>query len=340
MAVKSKSLMLATVVSWAVLGTTSLCSQSLLAQSASAEEPLRSQTKSATTAESAIAPPASQQRKNRDQPPSTKPRDQWDRATQLLGAAKAGDRDAQYDLFAVIDWCNIILKSYFTTDGRPLTLEEGLERAVNASQKRQAQEEFPHCHRFQDHNVDLELGSAEYWLDRASQSGQPLAQAETARRRLDQDFLNNAVPLSRNPSTGISISIPSGAPPDRRAVDLLRAAVKSLNPQVLEIIGDEQTALHGSRNNETVDRFAWIYVACQRGLDCSDTSQLAKDCAANCDVSTPEGLIMAWSGDEWPAVQQRAREINAKLDAGQWDELGLGSRSKCPVVTTTQQNIC
>jgi len=27
---------------------------------------------------------------------------------------------------------------------------------------------------------------------------------------------------------------------------------------------------------------------------------------------------------DWPAVQQRANEINSKLDAGQWDELGLG----------------
>jgi hypothetical protein len=213
---------------------------------------------------------------------------------------------------------------YFTHEDTPLTLDEGVEKAANESQKQQAQEGFIHCHQFQDHNVAHKLGSAEYWLGRATQSGQPLAQAVTARRRLDQDFRINAVPLFSNPSTGMSISIPSGAPPDRRAVDLLRAAVKSLNPQVLEIIGNEQTELHGSRMGETVDRFAWIYVACQRGLNCSATSHLAKDCPTNCDVSTPEGIIMAWSRGEWPAVQQRARELNAKLDAGKWDELGLG----------------
>ena len=27
----------------------------------------------------------------------------------------------------------------------------------------------------------------------------------------------------------------------------------------------------------------------------------------------------------WAPVQERVQEINAKLDAGQWDELGLGS---------------
>ena len=37
------------------------------------------------------------------------------------------------------------------------------------------------------------------------------------------------------------------------------------------------------------------------------------------------GNLVVVAGDEWPAVQQRAQEISAKLDAGQWDELGLGS---------------
>jgi len=133
------------------------------------------------------------------------------------------------------------------------------------------------------------------------------------------------VPLTTgHPMSGFSLSIPSGAPPDPRPVDLLRAAVRSRLPQVLEIIGLEQTELHGSRNAETVDRFAWIYVACLRGLDCSATSHWAKDCPKGCDVSTPEGIIAAWSRDEWPGVQQRAKEINAKLDAGRWGELGIG----------------
>jgi hypothetical protein len=289
-------------------------SQELLAEPVSASDvgPTQSEKRSTVFAVSDISTLA------------TKPSDDWELANQLLGAAKTGDRDAQYRLFAVIDDCETLMDYYFTYESTPLTLDEGLAKTPNASQKHQAREGFAHCRRFQEHNVALELGSAEYWLERATQSGQPLAQAVTARRRLDQDSRNTAVPLVGNPSTGMSISIPSGAPPDRRAVDLLRAAVKSLDPQVLEIIGDEQTELHGSRMGETVDRFAWIYVACQRGLNCSATSQLATDCPTNCDTSTPEGIIMAWSRDEWPAVQQRARDINAKLNAGKWGELGLG----------------
>ncbi len=251
-----------------------------------------------------------------------KPHDDWDLANQLLGAAKAGDRDAQYRLFAVIDDCETLMNYYFTQESTRLTLDEGLEKTANAAQRDQAQKGFAHCHRFQEHNVALELGSAEYWLERATQNGQPLAQAVTARKMLDRDSQDTAVPLFSTSS--FSVTIPSGAPPDRRAVDLLRAAVKSLDPQVLEIVGEEQTELHGSRMGETVDRFAWIYVACQRGLNCSATSHWATDCPKDCDVSTPEGIIMAWSREEWPAVQQRAKDINAKLDTGKWNELGFG----------------
>lgn len=111
---------------------------------------------------------------------------------------------------------------------------------------------------------------------------------------------------------------------NRRAVDLLHAAVKSLDPQVLEIIGGAQMELHGSRNAEIADRYAWLHAACQRGLNCSATSHWATDCSENCDVSSPDGIIKGWSRDQWPAVQLRAKEISAQLDAGKWDELGLG----------------
>ena len=251
-------------------------------------------------------------------------RDDWERASEWLVAAKAGNRDAQYHLFAVIDDCTMLLDYYFTQDGTPLTLDEGLKKTVNASQLHQAEESFDHCHRFREHNIALELGSAEHWLDAATKNGQPLAEAVTARRQLDQDAQDTAVPLGSSKNGGLSFTIPSGAQPDRRAVDLLRSAVQSLEPSVLEIIGDEQTALHGSRMSETVDRYAWIYVACQRGLDCSATSHYAIDCPQGCDTSTPETILMAWSGDEWSAVQQRAAEIRAKLGASKWNELGLG----------------
>jgi hypothetical protein len=106
--------------------------------------------------------------------------------------------------------------------------------------------------------------------------------------------------------------------------ELLRAAVKSLDPQVLDTIGRVQLLLNLSNPDSNIEYFAWTYVACQRGLNCSPTSHWAQDCPNNCNASTPASVMMGWSGSDWPAVQQRADEINAKLDAGQWDELGLG----------------
>jgi hypothetical protein len=245
-------------------------------------------------------------------------------------AAKAGDLGAQYNLFAVIDYCKTILDFYFTKDRTPLTLDEGLEMAPNASIKHYAQEAFPHCHRFREHNVALELGTAEYWLERAAQSGQPLAQAVTAERILDRKFqtaleqleverLGDPVPRG----TAIAVANFVGPAPDPQAVALLRAAVTSLEPGVLEIIGRAQFHLRPFTRYDTVNEMAWVYIACQRGADCSPTSHWATNCSGNCDISTPDGIVKGWSRDEWPAVQQRAKEINAKLIAGKWDELGL-----------------
>jgi len=251
-----------------------------------------------------------------------KSRNDWELAHQLLSAAQAGDPDAQYYLSAVINYCEGAMNLYFTQRGERLTLAEGLAKAAKRSQEYNAQEAFDRCHQFQETDATAELGSAQDWLDSATRNGQPIAQATTADRMLTQDYLKNAIPVGSQ--NGMTIGISSGAPPDPQAVALLRAAVKSVEPEVLEIIGLEQNQLQTSRLARTVDEIAWIYVACQRGLNCSATSHWAVDCPDNCNVSTPESIIMAWSRDDWPAVQARANEINANIDAGRWDALRIG----------------
>jgi SAM-dependent methyltransferase len=64
-----------------------------------------------------------------------------------------------------------------------------------------------------------------------------------------------------------------------------------------------------------------------------ETRNRATDCSENCNVSSPDGIVKGWSRDQWPAVQQRAKEISAKLDAGKWDELGLGRWARRPHLT-------
>jgi hypothetical protein len=256
-----------------------------------------------------------------------KSRNDWEYAHQLLLDAKAGNADAQYYLWTLIGYCNNIMDLYFSEQGKPLTLDEGLLKAAKVSQIRhvdqvpQAQEGFDRCHEFREHDA-TDLGNTEDWLRKATLAGQPIAQATTAERRLFQDFMKAAVSRGAFQATPLTAAPPIGGAIDPR--ELLRSAVKSLDPQVLETVGQVQYLLDPSSSDSNVEHFAWAYVACQRGLNCSPTSHWAQDCPSNCNVSTPAGVMMGWSGSEWPDVEQRANEINAKLDAGRWDELGLG----------------
>lgn len=43
-----------------------------------------------------------------------------------------------------------------------------------------------------------------------------------------------------------------------------------------------------------------------------------------CDTSSPVSLVRSRAGSTWPNVQERAQDISAKLDTGQWSDLGLG----------------
>jgi hypothetical protein len=74
---------------------------------------------------------------------------------------------------------------------------------------------------------------------------------------------------------------------------------------------------------------AWLLVACQRGYDCSSKSEwlmmsctYTQQCAS---YANPTDFVRDAAGDDWPDVQQRAREIADSIDAGRWNELGLSA---------------
>ena len=110
---------------------------------------------------------------------------------------------------------------------------------------------------------------------------------------------------------------------------LLRDAAASKDPAVLYEIASDQALLHrtDSRAQNEINYVAWLYVACQRGLDCSSNADWIRlSCnprISNCDGGT--ATLMKMAGDNWPAVEQRAQEINTLIDADRWDELGIGA---------------
>jgi hypothetical protein len=248
----------------------------------------------------------------------------WAYAHKILPAAQAGDAEAQFYLARSMERCSEDNPTYFQHRGATLTLDEGLQYAAKRHLPMEvAQTVYERCHEFLDHHV-TELGSAADWLAKATKAGQPLAQTTTATKIV----IHNSDVSTAQAGGLLDAGPPVGAGADPR--ELLRAAVESKDPEVLFDIGSLLGVLdHSSPTEERTSRFAWWLVACQRGLDCTANSDWVKNtclelpqCAS---ASSPSDRVRSLAGDDWSAVQQRAQEINAGLDAGRWDALfGLG----------------
>jgi hypothetical protein len=111
--------------------------------------------------------------------------------------------------------------------------------------------------------------------------------------------------------------------------ELLRAAVESRDPEVLFTIGEVQLLLNPLSTENDINRLAWWMVACLRGFDCSPSADWVRSvcgdtapCASAVDSADRLRIL---AGDDWIKVRQRAREIDSKLEAHEWDELGLTS---------------
>ena len=256
-------------------------------------------------------------------------RDYLEFAHATLPAAQAGDANAQFYLWKAVSFCEH--PSYFETSGRTRTLDEALQfaAAIHASPEA-VQLIYDRCHGFFNNPGVDELGKAMDWLDRATQAGQPSAEATTAQLRLSQDLMKTYAKAGAQP-TEYTTAVPVGGDAaDPHA--LMRAAVESRDPEVLWLIGGSESLLNPteSATDKTINRVAWWYVACQRGFDCSSESDWIRlDCAPSFNDCRAGGIaaLSAMARDAWPAAQERAQAISAKLDAGQWDELGLGTSS-------------
>ena len=258
-------------------------------------------------------------------------RSYWNYAHKILPAAKMGDADAQFYLSRALQRCSQDNKMYFQRRGEPLALDQGLQWALERHLSIDvAQAVYDRCHEFQEHDTE-DLGSASDWLARATAAGQPLAQAATALQLFTQQVLQN-IQATRSAGAAANPDAPPAIDSQQTPRQLLRMAVESRDPEVLFSIGEAQGYLK-SPNTEatdpTVNQFAWWLVACERGLDCSANAEWVKVACANdarcASFTSPSDLVRTLSGDNWDNVEQLAQQISAKLDASQWDELGIGS---------------
>ena len=256
--------------------------------------------------------------------------DYWGLAKSILPAAKAGDRDAQWYLYKIDKACRGP-RTYFIAPHQTLvSLDEALQLAAPYGMSQDdLRLYYGQCGQFYA-NDRSELGNPRDWLEMATEAGQPMAQATTASLRLLQDQQKLMVKAEgRTPPA----DAPIGGDADPR--DLLRTAVESQDPEVLLQISALQLLLHpeNSADQRNLDQLAWRYIACQRGLDCSDVATygdpVQMPCAvssANC-ASVPAKLLRA-AHNNWAPVQDRVQQISDELDAGQWDQaLGLAPAS-------------
>lgn len=242
----------------------------------------------------------------------------------VFGAANSGDPNAQYYVGKALAFCDATHRMYFQKKGQPLTLDEAL---VNAAQMHRSNEFtqsiYDRCHDLENFGTS-QFGSAEAWIDKASEAGQPVAQVTVALNALSR----NAMEASMHAA---GINPPSGSvketPVDPQ--ELLLEAVQSSDPEALWAIGVAEGQLTQNYDDKIKNQLAWWLVSCQRGLDCgSEADWVQLDCPDDTYCTpgiTGTDYIRNAAAGSWPEVEQRAQDINTKLSSQQWSALGIGS---------------
>ena len=234
----------------------------------------------------------------------------------LQPTAEAGDPAAQLMLYRALEYCRIEYRAYFYTRRGWRTLDEALQWSATRwpLDPEHARAVHRQCQGFIDADP-REFGVPGNWLRRAADAGLPEAQAELASKL----FLGG----STGPGSADS-------PLPAQAMSLLGSALRSRKPEVIWQAGDLSLLREQVTGTQDLAQ-AWYLVACRRGLDCSAGGErvrwLCRMDPACQPFETVPGLLRRYTGSDFPAVERRADEINALIDAGKWQELGFGEVS-------------
>jgi hypothetical protein len=170
---------------------------------------------------------------------------------------------------------------------------------------------YSRCHVFlEDSSVRSQLEEWTSWLDKASDSGYPLAEGIKASLLTDS---NRVAELSRDPTIH--------ADPDsvKRAHELALNALQSGDPAVLWQMADlvDETAAPPDRWG--VVPGAWRLLACDRGYDCSTDAEWLR-VACNLDPQCHPGesgqqMLARNLGGNLEEATRLASDIGAAVDA-------------------------
>jgi hypothetical protein len=226
--------------------------------------------------------------------------------------ALEGDDAAQYWLYRALQRCGPIYEAVFnidpaTPDKPPLRLDEALadEEANPRIGADEIREMHGQCQQLRDEDR-AKYGYASGWLRKAAQSGYPLAQVRRA----------------AEVATGVD-----GAPNRAEARELMLAAIKSGDAEVILQTGAVAQMVAQGESERERHEWVWEVAACQRGANCGPTTEWVRAlCAVDrrCQpYETAIDVIRRRVGAQMPEIEEEARELNAHIDAREWAQLGL-----------------
>jgi len=239
--------------------------------------------------------------------------DYLDFARSLLGAARAGDHAAQFYIFRALDYCDDGYRGYFKGRSGRKTLDEALKWA-STRWPRDSEEILrvhARCHTIMESGAK-DLGERHEWLQKAAAGTYPLAMVVIAQREWQGTIGPNNDDAEK-------------AEQRRRMVAI---AIRSREPEVVWEIGNTVLDFEEDPAGENdLDHVAWGLAACERGFDCSPQAVWMWHVCRfdrNCQPyeSWPD-ILRRTSGNDFPQIEARARWINEKIDAGDWEALGF-----------------
>jgi len=238
-------------------------------------------------------------------------------ARSLLAAGRAGDHAAQFYIFRALEYCADEQQLYFRLRGINKSLDEALKFAATIGwpfDPEVVRRSWNRCHTIFEAGAN-ELGERRDWLRMSADGGYPLAQVFAARyllRDLPRDRTNAVNDTDANRE-------------QRRS--LIAKAIRSRDPEVIWQVANTPLGVLDADGEVDMEYMAWSVAACQRGFDCSPQSDAVRwacmwDRACQPFESLTDVLRRA-RGEEFTEIEARARWINEKIDAGDWEVLGF-----------------
>lgn len=227
----------------------------------------------------------------------------------IQDAAQDGDGRAAYYLYHALDRCQTEYERRFGGGRHERSLDEVMTDESVVRRYGEADLRWIHgqCQRLRESDM-TRLGAPDDWLLKAADAGYPRAQAEAALW-----FVMTGGPAPNTDRSG-------------QARELARAAVSSKDPEVFFTVS---RVIEGLNPEKAADLHldSWYIAACLRGLDCGPGAEITRKICSEDPTCHPDesalDLLRRLMGERFAANELGAHQINAAIDAGRLEELGL-----------------